>query len=154
MKSYILKDPGMRFNLIVSLSSQLYDCFVFSSREIFVKNLETDELYGEGDMIKRVKFARTLEIIAQNNSVDAFYNGELADLIVEEIQNHSGIITKQDLANYTVDFHEAIAVEFNQSLTAFITPPPTSGIILAFIMNILKGKKLETKTKNLVVNRL
>ena len=103
--------------------------------------------------MKRPKLAATLRIIA-NNGPDAFYTGELADTIVREIQNRSGIITKADLANYTVDFHEAIAVEFNQSLTAFITPPPTSGIILAFIMNILKGKKLETKTKNLVVNRL
>ncbi|CAF5106212.1 unnamed protein product, partial [Rotaria sp. Silwood1] len=105
VKADILKDPGMR--------------------KIYVKNNQTNELYGEGDTIQRLKLARTLEIIAEKGD-DAFYTGELADVIVKEIQDQGGIITKEDLSNYQVDFREAIQVNLNESLTAFVSYPPTS----------------------------
>ena len=88
--------------------------------------------------MKRPKLAQTLETIAKSGA-DAFYTGELADKIVAEIQAHGGIITKQDLASYKVDFQEALAVHLNDSLTAFTTPAPSSGPILTFILNILRG---------------
>lgn len=89
-------------------------------------------------MIKRLKFARTLEIIANQND-DAFYTGELSDIIVREIQDNGGIITKQDLENYQIHFDDALTIQLNQSLTLFVSHPPSSGIILSFILNILQG---------------
>ncbi|CAF3485941.1 unnamed protein product [Rotaria sp. Silwood1] len=139
VKADILKDPGMR--------------------EIYVKNNQTNELYGEGDTIQQLKLARTLEIISEKGD-DAFYTGELADVIVKEIQDQGGIITKEDLSNYQVDFREAIQVNLNESLTTFVAHPPTSGIILSFILNILRGygfspKDLEsTTTTTLFYHRL
>jgi gamma-glutamyltranspeptidase/glutathione hydrolase/leukotriene-C4 hydrolase len=112
--------------------------FVGFLRELFVKNNQTNELYGEGDIMKRPKYADTLEIIAQQG-VDAFYTGILADKIVKEIQDHGGIITKEDLANYQVDFRDALSVNLNDSLTAFTTQAPSSGPLLTFILNILRG---------------
>jgi len=95
-------------------------------------------LYGEGDIMKRPKYAATLEIIAQQG-VDAFYKGVLTDKIVKEIQDHGGIITKEDLADYQVDFRDALSVNLNDSLTAFTTQAPSSGPLLTFILNILRG---------------
>ncbi|CAF1316917.1 unnamed protein product [Rotaria sordida] len=117
-KSYILKDPIMR--------------------ELFIKNNQTNELYSAGDIMKRPKYARTLEIIAEQG-VDAFYTGILADKIVKEIHDRGGIITKQDLADYQIDFNEALHVNLNDSLTAFTSQAPSSGPILIFILNILRG---------------
>ncbi|CAF1188408.1 unnamed protein product, partial [Rotaria sordida] len=71
-------------------------------RELFIKNPDTNELYVAGDLMKRPKLARTLEIIAEQG-VDAFYTGELSDKIVKEIQDRGGIITKQDLVDYDID---------------------------------------------------
>ena len=88
--------------------------------------------------MRRPKLATTLEIIA-NQGVEAFYTGVLADKIVKEIQDRGGIITKQDLADYQVDFREALSVNINSSLTAFTTQAPSSGPILTFILNILRG---------------
>ena len=88
--------------------------------------------------MKRPKLARTLEIIAASGA-DAFYKGELTDKIVDEIQAHGGIITKQDLASYQVEVQDALVVHLNNSLTAFTTPAPSSGPILTFILNILRG---------------
>jgi gamma-glutamyltranspeptidase len=88
--------------------------------------------------MKRPKYAATLEIIAQQG-VDAFYKGVLTDKIVKEIQDHGGIITKEDLADYQVDFRDALSVNLNDSLTAFTTQAPSSGPLLTFILNILRG---------------
>jgi gamma-glutamyltranspeptidase len=106
-------------------------------RELFI-NKATNKLYAAGDIMKRPKLAATLKIIAEKGA-NAFYTGELADKIVKEIQDRGGIITKQDLADYQVDFHEALNVSLNDSLTAFTTQAPSSGPILTFILNILRG---------------
>jgi gamma-glutamyltranspeptidase/glutathione hydrolase/leukotriene-C4 hydrolase len=106
-----------------------------------VKNPSTNELYSAGDIMKRPKLAQTLEIIA-TQGVDAFYQGELTDKIVKEIQDRGGIITKQDLADYEVDFQEALSIDINNSFTAYTTCAPTSGPILTFILNILQGNQI------------
>ena len=90
--------------------------------------------------MKRPKLANTLEIIA-NQGADAFYTGVLADKIVQEIGAKGGIITTDDLANYTVDVRDALAVDLNDTYTAYTTEAPTSGPILTFILNILQGNR-------------
>lgn len=55
-------------------------------REIFVKNSSTNEVYGEGDLMKRIKLGQTLRKISEEG-VDTFYKGDLADQIIYEIQN-------------------------------------------------------------------
>jgi len=54
-------------------------------REIFVKNSSTNELYKEGDLMKRIKLGRTLRQISEEG-VETFYNGSLAEKIISEIQ--------------------------------------------------------------------
>ena len=47
-------------------------------------------LYAEGDLLSRPQLADTLEVIA-NDGPDAFYRGQLADQIVQEIQDFGNI---------------------------------------------------------------
>ncbi len=54
-------------------------------REVFVKNVSTNEIYKEGDIMKRIKLGRTLRKIA-SEGIETFYNGSLADQIINEIQ--------------------------------------------------------------------
>ena len=51
-------------------------------------------------ILKQPKLARTLNIIA-NKGDQAFYEGEIADWIVEDSLANGGLITKGDLANYS-----------------------------------------------------
>ncbi|CAF3354897.1 unnamed protein product [Rotaria sp. Silwood2] len=55
-------------------------------REIFVKNNLTNEVYREGNTMKRLKLAKTLRRISEEG-VDIFYNGDLGDQVIHEIQN-------------------------------------------------------------------
>ena len=67
-------------------------------------NNSTGQYFKEGEIIKRPKFADTLRRIGESGSVDIFYNGEIAEDIVKEIQKLGGIITLDDLRNFKYDF--------------------------------------------------
>jgi gamma-glutamyltranspeptidase len=54
-------------------------------REVFVKNNSTNEVYKEGDLMKRIKLGRTLRRIAERG-VETFYKGDLSKQIISEIQ--------------------------------------------------------------------
>jgi gamma-glutamyltranspeptidase / glutathione hydrolase / leukotriene-C4 hydrolase len=114
---------------------------IFSARssEVFIKNQTTKELYRTGDTMKRLTLAKTLQTIADEGA-DAFYNGSLTDQIVKEIRDRGGIITREDLVSYTVDLQEALSIDLNNSLIAYTSHAPSSGPILAFILNLLEGR--------------
>lgn len=56
-------------------------------------------MWLEGDKIKRLKLAETLEIIAREGA-DALYNGTLTKSFIQDIQDFDGIITEEDMNNY------------------------------------------------------
>ena len=72
------------------------------------------------------------------NFPESFYNGTLASDIAEDIKRAKGIVTKDDLSNYTSISREPFKVELS-GMKMYLTPPPTSGAVLALILNILKG---------------
>lgn len=82
------------------------------------------------------KFARTLERIRDNP--EDFYFGELARDIVQDIKDDGGIFTREDLKNYKVKFRKPMEGKFGE-YSWYSTPPPGSGVVLSFILNILKG---------------
>jgi gamma-glutamyltranspeptidase / glutathione hydrolase / leukotriene-C4 hydrolase len=53
-----------------------------------------------GEQYKLPKLAETMKIIAKEG-VDAIYNGSLTSKLLEDLKEVNGIITKEDLANYT-----------------------------------------------------
>ena len=83
------------------------------------------------------KFAKTLEIIRDNP--DSFYTGELAKDIVKDIQEGGGIITLEDLKNYTTVVRTPLSAKMG-NYTWYTNPPPGSGAVLSMILNIVKGK--------------
>lgn len=87
------------------------------------------------------KFAKTLERI--RNDPEDFYNGELAKDIVQDIKDGGGIFTLDDLKNYKVKFKRPTNGTVG-NYSWYSTPPPGSGVVLGFIINILKGKLLST----------
>ena len=94
------------------------------------------KLLKMGDKIKNEKYAKTLERV-QNNS-ESFYSGKLADDIAEDIRKANGTITVEDLKKYKSINRKPYKGELS-GMNMYLTPPPTSGAVLALILNILKG---------------
>lgn len=112
-------------------------------REIFI-NPDTGEPWVEGDFIKRSKLADSLEIIARKGA-DSMYkeNGSLLKILVEDIKLFDGIIEEEDFINYKVRWRKSISIDLANNHTLQSIPLPGSGVILSFILNILKEYDLK-----------
>ncbi|XP_055300761.1 scoloptoxin SSD14-like isoform X2 [Sitodiplosis mosellana] len=115
---------------------------IFSSpslREVFV-NPATGDVWKTGDRIKRLKLAKTLEIIAEEGA-DTMYtkNGTIANLLVDEIKELGGIITIDDFVDYKTEWAKPVSTKLRGNYTIHSTPLPASGMILSFMLNVLSG---------------
>ena len=94
------------------------------------------ELKKQGELLYMPKLAKTLERI--RDDPEGFYNGSLAKDIVQDIKDGGGIFTLDDLKNYRVKFRRPMNGTLG-NYSWYSTPPPGSGVVLSFILNILKG---------------
>jgi gamma-glutamyltranspeptidase/glutathione hydrolase len=99
--------------------------------------------WKQGDTIKYVALANTLERIAENGR-DEFYKGETAKKIAEFIQVNGGIITEEDLAKYKAQWREPIVFQYDDLKVISMSPPSSGGVCLAQIMNGIEPFDLHT----------
>lgn len=111
----------------------------FNLKSVFMN--PDGSLKKEGDIVVRKAFAQTLRAIA-DEGVQGFYNGTLAKNIIADLQDavEESIITIQDLQNYKVEIKPLLNVT-DGDLTTLTPGTPSSGAVLALILNILKGYK-------------
>ncbi|XP_068159542.1 scoloptoxin SSD14 [Drosophila tropicalis] len=100
---------------------------------------EKGEPYVQGDYMKRLTLADTLERIAENGAAEIYDGGETGKMFVEDIQKLGGIITQEDLKNYKVRWESDghISANVTGGYTLYSTPLPSSGPLLAFILNVM-----------------
>lgn len=67
--------------------------------EIFI-NPKTGKLYEEGEKVKRLDLVDTLQMIADGGAKE-FYESQVAQKFVEDLKQLGGIITMEDMRNYT-----------------------------------------------------
>ncbi|KAK3841664.1 MAG: nucleophile aminohydrolase [Linnemannia gamsii] len=94
----------------------------------------------EGEWIKREALADTLEKIAKHGA-KAFYEGPIAQSMVDHIKAHGGILTIEDMKNYQPLIREP-SVGFYHGRKVYTSPAPTSGPSLISILNILERYNL------------
>ncbi|XP_054467219.1 gamma-glutamyltransferase 5a [Anoplopoma fimbria] len=125
-----------------------------------LRELYTDKngnLMKTGDIVKFEKLADTMEMIA-NLGAEAFYSGKIAEDLIRDIQEAGGILTVQDLASYKVTVTDAWVIPLGE-YQMYIPPPPAGGVLLSFILNVMKGYNLDSTSligeqKTLVYHRL
>ncbi len=106
-----------------------------ASRTQFLVNGEAPP---PGTRFVQADLARTLQLIADSGP-NVFYKGSIADLIVNEMERGSGIITKQDLARYRPRWRNPIKLRY-RGYTIYSMPPPSGGgVTLGEILNVMEG---------------
>lgn len=102
-------------------------------RTIFAPN---GKLLVEGQIIRRVNYARTLSILASDGP-DAFYKGPIADALVRKIQETGGIMTHADLEGYAVKVERALLGTYRDK-KVYTSKAPTSGPALLHMLNLVE----------------
>ncbi|KAM9392088.1 gamma-glutamyltransferase 1a [Pholidichthys leucotaenia] len=92
----------------------------------------------ENDIVRFPKLADTYQRIAEEGP-DVFYNGTMAQRIVEDIQAAGGIITLDDLQEYQPVLSENPLKLKVGEYTVHVPDAPSSGPVLALILNIVDG---------------
>src|SRR5258708_7160009 len=91
-----------------------------------------------GTLWKQADLARTLQLISDSGP-DVFYRGQIADLIVAEMERGHGLITKDDLRRYRPKWRTPIELRY-RGYTIYSMPPASSGgVTMGEILNIMEG---------------
>src|SRR5229473_4983699 len=106
-----------------------------ASRAQFLPN---DSAPAPGTLWKQTDLARTLQLISDSGP-DVFYRGQIADLIVAEMQRGGGLITKDDLRNYRAKWRTPIRLSYRGHTIYSMPPPSSGGVTMGEILNILEG---------------
>ncbi len=96
-----------------------------------------DKPWQPGDILQLTHLARTLELISDEGP-EAFYQGDIADNIVETMEMFAGLITHEDLREYQPVRRSVIQGSY-QGYKIYSMPPPSSGgIAVTSILGILE----------------
>eukprot|EP00090_Calanus_glacialis_P004532 TRINITY_DN13387_c0_g1_i1.p1 TRINITY_DN13387_c0_g1~~TRINITY_DN13387_c0_g1_i1.p1 ORF type:complete len:490 (+),score=135.18 TRINITY_DN13387_c0_g1_i1:1-1470(+) len=111
-------------------------------------NPETGKPWVEGDIYQRPDYATTLEQLAEAGDRGekdlGFYTGPVGRDFLTDLQDLGGIMTQDDLYNYRAQWVEPARVHLSSlGMTFYSIPPPGSGAIMAYILNILDNYNIQ-----------
>lgn len=114
-----------------------------STRESFLKfstrptALVKEGKWKAGDTLVQKELAATLRRV-QKEGVAGFYAGETARLIVEEMQRGNGIISLDDLKNYTAKLRNPLEFTYRGHQIISFAPPSSGGILIAQMLKMIE----------------
>jgi gamma-glutamyltranspeptidase/glutathione hydrolase len=107
--------------------------------QIFLAGGDIPKAYS---ILRQPDLADTLKQLAKSGR-DGFYDGEIADKLVEGVNKAGGIWTKQDLAAYRVVEREPVKGDYHGIKITSAAPSSSGGIVLIESLNILSGYDLK-----------
>lgn len=132
--------------------------FVITAREASSLNGLQDELaayntvrtafqktttWQAGDTLIQTDLANTLKRIRDNGAA-GFYEGETANLVVEEMKRGKGIITLADLKNYEAKWRQPHSFMYKGYTIVGMPMPSSGGLLLHQMMKMVEDKPLAT----------
>ena len=92
---------------------------------------------AKGEIWTNAALGRTYEILARDGR-DAFYRGELAEVIARTVQDAGGFLSREDLAAHRSEWVEPVSANY-RGVDVWELPPNGQGIAALQILNILEG---------------
>tara|TARA_B100001559_G_scaffold304499_1_gene293994 strand:+ start:53 stop:1834 length:1782 start_codon:yes stop_codon:yes gene_type:complete len=94
-----------------------------------------------GSKLVQKDLANTLKLIAAKGK-DGFYAGEVAQKIADEMQKNGGLITENDLKNYTPKWRKPLISDYRDNKIITMGPPSSGGVHIIQMLNILENYDL------------
>ena len=108
-----------------------------SSREIFCKSQNDNQLLENGDKLFQSDLANTLERLAVEGEA-LFYEGELAYEIETQCKQQGGHLRRADLEHYRVETRTPLQLNYHQHRIWSNPPPSSGGTLIEFALAILR----------------
>jgi gamma-glutamyltranspeptidase/glutathione hydrolase len=109
------------------------------SRRIFLRE---GNLFRENELLRQPELAATLARL-QKKGPREFYEGETARLIAEDMRQHTGLITADDLKGYSAKERVPLRGKYRDHEIISMPPPSAGGAVLLETLNILEGFELK-----------
>ena len=113
------------------------------TKRIFVK----DQEWKQGDIIIQKDLAETLKRISALGNA-GFYDGETANLIVKEMNENGGLISKQDLLDYNSVYRAPVTGTYKGYKIISMGPPSSGGALIVQMLNMLENFDVESMKRN------
>lgn len=107
----------------------------------FHKTSFTKDNWQAGDLLVQKDLAATLEQI-RDQGREGFYSGKVANAFISEIKKGAGIITYDDLQNYTAVWREPIIAKYRGYKVVSMPPPSSGGIALIQLLKMVEPYEL------------
>jgi len=95
---------------------------------------------------KNIKLSKTFEIIAREGA-EGFYNGWVADDMLEKLKSIGGCHTKNDFVNTSAEWVKPIFQSY-RNIKIHECPPNGQGIVALIILGIFEHFNVKSMTKN------
>jgi len=96
-----------------------------------------------GDIFHNPDLAWSLQQIADHGR-DAYYKGEISRRILETIKRHGGVMTAQDLSEFSAEWVEPISTTY-RDWTVYELPPNGQGLAALLMLNMMETFPLGQK---------
>ena len=105
--------------------------------------LPSDRAPKAGEVFRNPELAWSLQQIADHGR-DAYYKGEIGKRMLETIKRHGGVMTAQDLAEYSAEWVEPISTTY-RDWTVYEMPPNGQGLAALLMLNMMETFPLGQK---------
>ena len=132
------------FKIYPSLAAHIIekkDCLLKdrdSTRLLFRKGIPLQV----GDLLVQKDLAQTLIRVAKNGDKE-FKVGKTAEAIIDYMDKHRGILSREDLKNYQTKYRAPILGEFKELELVSAPPPSAGGVLILQMLKVLEGFPLE-----------
>lgn len=120
--------------------------FSATGRDIYFR--PGGELKRIGDVVANPDMAATLRIVAHEGA-DAFYTGQIAERILEDMAANGGLMSESDLADYRTSHNTPLSGRY-RGLDVHSNHPPGGGVMVVQMLNILEHFDLAAMGHNSV----
>ena len=109
--------------------------------------LVKDEVPPEGEIIRQPDLGQTLKAVVAEGA-DVFYQGWIAQAIVDTLKRDGGVLTLEDLKSYKPVWREPLVGSYRKRTVITMPPPSSGGVALIQMLNVLEGHQLTKLAPN------